>query len=83
MTSEELDLREATMYSLRYLDRVGDEHRMTATYLGIHKFGGTSWSLRPLPGVKNLAQGAIVSREEVPSGTEPVPPHPVTESEDA
>ena len=28
---------------------------MTATYLGDHKFGGTSWSFRPLPGVKNLA----------------------------
>jgi hypothetical protein len=74
---QELDLLEGAMYSVRYKDRGGDQHEMTATYLGTHKFGGTSWSLRPLPGVKNLAEDSILSAAQSPLGAEPVPPHPL------
>ncbi len=76
MSVADADFTEGTMYSVRYQDRAGAEHQMTATYLGKHKFGGTSWSLRPLPGVKNLAENCILTAERSPSGSEPVPPHP-------
>jgi hypothetical protein len=74
------DLREGTMYSVRYRDRAGGQHAMIATYLGKHKFGGTSWSLRPLPGVKNLAENSILELEQCPADADPVPPHPPEES---
>ena len=73
MTSARFDLRPGTMYTVRYRDLFGHHHEMTATYLGDHKFGGTSWSFRPLPGVKNLAPRAILSVDQV-DGVNPVQP---------
>ena len=74
MTSTRFDLRPGTMYTVRYRDLLGHHHEMTATYLGDHKFGGTSWSFRPLPGVKNLAPRAILAADQV-DGVNPGQPH--------
>jgi hypothetical protein len=73
MTSARFDLRPGTMYTVRYRDLLGHHHEMTATYLGDHKFGGTSWSFRPLPGVKNLAPRAVLSADAA-DGANPVQP---------
>jgi hypothetical protein len=75
MTSHRFDLRAGTVYTVRYRDLLGHRHEMTATYLGDHKFGGTSWSFRPLPGTKNLAPLAIVSADPETADTDPVQPH--------
>ena len=75
MTAARFGLRSGTTYTVHYRDIVGHHHEMTATYLGDHKFGGTSRSLRPLPGVKNLAPYAIVSADAQLAGTDPAPPH--------
>jgi hypothetical protein len=61
------------MYTVRYRDLLGHHHEMTATYLGDHKFGGTSWSFRPLPGIKNLAPRAILAADQVDSATPVLP----------
>ena len=74
--SDQGNFARGTMYWVSYRDRAGDKYQMTATYLGDHKFGGPSWSLRPLAGVKNLAEGSIMSASAVPAGTDPVSPHP-------
>ena len=68
------DLHPSTTYTVRYFDLLGHHHEMTATYLGDHKFGGTSWSFRPLPGVKNLAPGGILSVVAQAPGTSPLQP---------
>lgn len=75
MTSHRFDLRAGTIYTVQYRDLLGHRNQMTATYLGDHKFGGTSWSFRPLPGTKNLAPLAIVSVDAQAADTDPVPPH--------
>ncbi len=77
MTSSRCDLRPRTTYTVRYVDLGGHHHEMTATYLGDHKFGGTSWSFRPLPGVKNLAPDGILSAEAQVPGTLPRQPRPL------
>ncbi len=74
MTSARFGLRPGTIYSVRYRDLFGHHHEMTATYLGDHKFGGTSWSFRPLPGVKNLAPLAILSADPQSPDVTPIPP---------
>ncbi len=74
MPSSRFHLRPSTMYAVRYFDRLGDHHEMTATYLGDHKFGGTSWSFRPLPGVKNLGPDGILAAAAQVAGTNPVQP---------
>lgn len=77
--SDETDFTMGTMYSISYHDRAGELYQMTATYLGDHKFGGPSWSLRPTAGIKNLAEGSILCASAVPDGTDPVSPHPSVE----
>jgi len=74
MTSDQFHLRPSTIYTVRYFDHLGDHHEMTATYLGDHKFGGTSWSFRPLPGVKNLVPGGILAAAAQVAGTDPAQP---------
>jgi hypothetical protein len=75
MTAARFSLRAKTMYTVRYSDLEGRHHEMTATYLGTHKFGGTTWTFRPLLGVKNLRPGAIVSALVQVPGTHPSQPH--------
>ena len=77
ITSPQFHLRPSTIYTIRYFDRLGDHHEMTATYLGNHKFGGTSWSFRPLPGVKNLVPGGILAAAAQAAGTDPVQSRPI------
>jgi hypothetical protein len=74
MTSARFDLHAGTIYTVRYRDLLAHHHEMTATYLGDHKFGGSSWSFRPLPGVKNLPPGTLISAEVQPAGTSPSEP---------
>lgn len=74
MTSSRFHLQPGTVYTVRYRDVLGHHHEMTATYLGDHKFGGTSWSFRPEPGVKNLAPLTIVSADARDADTEPEAP---------
>lgn len=77
MSAARFDLRPSAIYTVRYCDLLRCHHEMTATYLGDHKFGGTSWSFRPLPGVKNLAPGGILSADAQAPGTTPTEPCPL------
>ncbi len=74
MTASRFNLQSGTIYTVRYRDVLGHHHEMTATYLGEHKFGGTSWSFRPRPGVKNLAPMTIVSADPREADTSPEEP---------
>ena len=74
MTAAHFGLRPKAIYTVCYADIRGHHYEMTATYLGDHKFGGTSWSFRPLLGVKNLPRGAILSALEQTLGTIPSQP---------
>jgi hypothetical protein len=80
MTSARFDLRPGTMYTVRFRDLFGHHHEMTATYLGDHKFGGTSWSFRPLPGVKNLAPRAILAVDAHEDAMRPAQPRRLSRS---
>jgi hypothetical protein len=75
MTAARFNLRQGSIYTVRYRDLLGHHHEMTATYLGDHKFGGTSWSFRPMSGVKNLAPMTIVSADLREPDTTPEQPH--------
>lgn len=74
MTAAHFGLHPKTMYTVCYSDLAGLHHEMTATYLGNHKFGGTSWTFRPQLGVKNLRPGAILSALAQTPGTDPSQP---------
>jgi hypothetical protein len=75
MTSSRFNLHQGSIYTVRYRDVLGHHHEMTATYLGDHKFGGTSWSFRPHPGVKNLPPLTIISAEAREADASPEEPH--------
>ncbi len=74
MTAAHFGLQPKTMYTVCYSDLTGQHHEMTATYLGSHKFGGTTWTFRPLLGVKNLRSGAILSALAQAPGSDPSQP---------